>query len=494
MLKCGAVSPETARCARCERVLRPDGKCPSCDERASGRVLGDATRGRIAQLERGWNLHSRTASPEPLPEDIEIDTDTPAPLPTPAPQHTPAPRPVSDAQVIEEVDARDLRTPTPTPLPARRADSASAPVPVAVSASAPIAIAAPGPSTLPSVPELSPVSAPPAPRGGFLGDVGYAFAVMFGALRGRRELASVRQRLEFERAERSRRLVDVARAALADPKVRSESLDAARDSLPLLDNERGRHIAAVEEADRDAARSAEGQTELARDTARRVAELEAGIGRLDGELRPVEADAARRKKALEDVRATLADSAKRIAAVEKRLEAARDADLRASLQAELAVARAERQALLRDEPTAVNAVAELEPRVAELRGQQEELRAGIAAARAEAARKDEALVAAARDARARQAEAQRARVSIEAARDAELLALGQALDRERPPALAPRFRPADEHAAAIAIIERRMVEIADASAAVDRRSLYRGLAMIAGVIVLVGVVLGFALR
>ena len=59
-------------CPRCERPLRDDGKCPSCDERKSDR-MGDATLGRIADLAGGWTLEAVATTPDELAKFISSE-------------------------------------------------------------------------------------------------------------------------------------------------------------------------------------------------------------------------------------------------------------------------------------------------------------------------------------------------------------------------------------------------------------------------------------
>jgi hypothetical protein len=459
-----------AACPRCERPLDEDGKCPSCDERKSDR-LGDATLGRIAVLSEGWSMASATpvagvdaileveeagaiVDQEPRRADtvsealraLEDTGPSPAPGgPPPIPKDAPPPR------------AATLTLPK---LPAREEDTAFDP----------------------RSPVAEPVATPALERivikrGGALGDIAYVGNVIYAAVTGRREVASLKERLGYERAARERRLVELAKLAAADTKVAQAGLEEARARLRMVDEDLAQKGKETTEAEAEAQRADRALAEKLAELGRQAAELEKEIVALEREeLAPLEAEAAARKRRLDDHKASRAETARRLAGLEKRLARATvtEPELRADAEVELAAVRAEEQALIREEPALDAAIRELEPTLADTRDRLEKLRARLARNRQEAAAETERLEFQAKAARGRKAEAERARKALAARKDTELVQLGEAIDRERPPELRLRLRPADEHGAAMAILERRILELEDASRVIDKGALLRG--------------------
>jgi chromosome segregation ATPase len=402
-----------------------DNRCPSCEERGSGRVLGDATRGRIDDLEPGWSLPG-PAKPIPIVQS-----------------HDPT----------IEATTFDPRTPPPEPL----------------ATSEPLAVR----------------------RGGLWGDVRYAAAVVLGVARGRKELGDMKVRLARERDERGRRLVEIARAAESDDEV--PNIDDARLALRNIADDRAARRRAIALASAATAKADQDRGATSRGAADKLRTLDVELARIDAQLAPIEKQAADAKKDLDALRARLADVDKRLAALDRRAAAARDPAERATIDADLAVARAERGTYVRDEPAKQQAIAALQPQIAELTNARDAARNQAVAVRAQAEADDQRLALGGRAARDRMVAEERALLELDATEAATLAALGETLDRARPRQLAIRFRAVDEHAASIGAIERRILEIEDATAAIDRGALYRGLALMAGTIVLTGVLIGIVI-
>lgn len=347
----------------------------------------------------------------------------------------------------------------------------------------------------PRTPPPAPLSSEPLAirQAGLLGDVRYAFSVVFGMARDRKELGGMRERLARERAERARRLLDIAKTALADATLAHPLLVSARRTIEGIAEERqGRRESAgraqTEAEKHDGERAASNKAGAAK-----LEKIAGEVERIEGRLRPLERDALERRKALDTLRGQLAEVERKIAALDRRTGAARDASERASIDAELAVRRAEKQDIVAEEPNAQAAIAELTPQIAELETKLAELKEAARRTSELTASEDARLVHAARTARERRAAEVRAESDLAAAEIVELRALGEALDRERPREIAMRFRPVDEHSAAIGMIERRILEIEDASAGVHRPALFRGIALMAAALILAAVLLGLLL-
>lgn len=456
-----------------------DACCPSCEERGSGRI-GDATRGRIDALAEGWKITEAevATSKRPLLEPEEASLPAPRPEPPgPLPKVPPRSEPTAAPQAPQR----------PKVVPLIAGDAPAAPA-LGVHDETVFDPRSPAPERLASVEPLAPEST------GIVGDVRYAFVVTWRLLRGRKELGKVNARLQAERAERARRLIEVARSAVGDVALEHPSLRAARDRLADLEDDRAKHDAAAADAEEESRRADEEHEAARSGSAAHEAALVKAIDTVEGRLRPLEEQIVETKKGLDDLRAQLGSIDRRTAALEKRITAGRKPEERSTLEADLAAARAERQGLVIDEPKLITAVATLEPEADALRRERDRLRADLRQSKEDGAAEESRWAARASELRERRTVEETARREAEEARDAELQALGEILDRERPRELANKFRPADEHASAIASIERRILEIQDAAATVDRGALYRGIAVISVAIIGLGVVAGLLLK
>jgi hypothetical protein len=328
-------------------------------------------------------------------------------------------------------------------------------------------------------------------RAGLLGDVGYALAVVRGLAAGSREKTAMRERLALERAARKKRLVEVARAAVADESVRTPLVESARERLVALEENRA-SLEADAAAAEESARRADDELAVERKRAgETIAELERCRIALEARLKPLERELADRKKLIEMLRGELNGVARRIDGLERKLASAKDAGERAAVEAELAATRAERKQLADEEPGRQAAVAEIVPQIDTELAERARLISEEHGTREQLKDTEAHLAGIVKEARGRRDRDLGEAHELEAARDADLIELGLALDKDRPPVLLHRFRPADEHAQAVAALERRVMEIDAAAASVDRWALVRGMSVL--VLMLITVALGIAL-
>lgn len=313
-------------------------------------------------------------------------------------------------------------------------------------------------------------------RSGVLGDVVYVYTATVGVTGARRELAAIDTKLESEKEARDRRLVELARHAIGDSSVTSSSLDAGREHLVDLEDQRSRRAGQVAASDEEIA-----QTQRERDDERerrkkRITALRRQIEEITEKLEPIErkAGAARRKA----TRLTdhLAELDRRLTREEARLIAAESeskADA-AEVEALIASLRAERESVAEEEPALAAELDDLEPMIAGLCAQRSDAEAEVTRlekAEVDAGVRVEEIATALR---ARRAVEQRAESDLARRQEDALRALGERLNVERPAALIPRLRPIEEHEVAIATLERRRVELSELVKGVDRWALVRG--------------------
>ena len=319
-------------------------------------------------------------------------------------------------------------------------------------------------------------------RRGVLGDVLYVHTAVFGVAGSRRELAAVEKKLAAEKKERDRRLVELARVALADGELESTTLAGGRDALLDLEEKRSRRAGAIAAADEEIAALERDREEDRTRATRELAALKREIQAIEEKLEPLErkAQAARRKATR--LRETLAELDRRIEREEASLPGQAARDRGAEVEANIASMRAEREEVAREEPVIAAELDDLEPAIASLTSARGDARARAARLEAD---EEAAVVRTAEKitaARARKAVEERARGELEREQEEALRGLGEKLNVERPLDLMPRLKPIEEHEVAIATLERRRVELGELVAGVDRWAFARGLLYLAVVL------------
>lgn len=314
--------------------------------------------------------------------------------------------------------------------------------------------------------------APSLPRRrGLWGDMRYVFTVWLGGRRSRRELAGLeKEQLEREQTRR-RHLTAIGRAAATAAELDQTQIRRARHGLSEVATDREKHAAAV--GDCDAEMEAVRRARLAKAEAHRaeIEELEKEQAALGAKLEPLARDAAAARRKATDLRNELIKLDGRI----RNVEAGRGkwAD-QASAAAELAALRAERQGVARDEPLIAAQLDSLVPRIASIEAARERLRRKVAERNDEEEedrrRSDELLAAIG----AKRKVVERATGDAEKARDRMLAELGERLYVDRPTNLAAHLAPIDGIDLELGAGQRRIMEIKEILASVDRWKVARG--------------------
>lgn len=329
---------------------------------------------------------------------------------------------------------------------------------------------------------------------GLLGDARYVITATLGTRRVRRELASLEQRQAGQQASRRRHLVTLGRTAVVTDSFEHPALVRARDALAAVEDERSLHAGAVAASDSELARVRRDREAKVKQHAADVARCEAELAELARKLEPLEKEAAVARKRADELRAQLARIDRQLADTEAKLVSVKADKLDpAGIQAELATLRADRRAVARDEPKLAAELDALNPRIA-----------SIEAARAEAQKRRRELdVAEAEDQRrtaelleaigAKRKVVERAASEAEAARDKVLFELGERLYVDRPAVLAAQLAPIDAIDLELGESDRRVMELKEILANVDRAKLARGVGVITLVFLLVaGLIAWFA--
>ena len=319
-------------------------------------------------------------------------------------------------------------------------------------------------------------------RRGIAGDLRYLATVFFGLRRARRETAVLTQRHTTRQQSRRHHLVTLGRAAANTDGFHHAALDAAREHLATVEDERDQHAGHVAAADAELARVRRDREAKAKQCAADLAALDTEIAGLTKKLEPLLKDIARIKRRGVDLHEALRQIDARIATTEAVLRAPRTEKTekldRAEVQAEIATLKADRKSIQADEPGIASQIDALSPQIAALeasRTEAEHKRAELASAEQDDQRRVEELLAAIG---AKRKVVDRAVSDAEARRDKILFKLGERLYVDRPDDLAPELAPVDAIDLELGSDDRRMMELREILASVDRWKLARGIALL----------------
>ncbi|MBL8623758.1 MAG: hypothetical protein JNK64_20785 [Myxococcales bacterium] len=468
-------------------------------EKDPTRRASDDTRGRIDQLAGGWDLGDRPPA-EPDPAPAEPAPPAPAPVRSKGPTQPPPVPPRRDRPSAPPPPPPAAAAPAPPPAPpppiiiggdddatdadrdATRVDPRSDATVMAAAERATLAAGA----TLP-------VRAAFRRRRGLGGDVVYVATVLFRGAATRRELRRIEAAVDERAQARAAALIALGADGIGDPALDGAAIDAARDQLAALEEERAARAGEVAAADADAAtieRNRKGELDKQAE-AQKAAEAE--LAAIAGRLAPLvkEAEAVRKKG--DELRATLARQDDLLRAQDAKAVAMRGKAERAAVDAEIATLRADRVAIAKDEPALAAQLAELAPRIAALEAERAAAQGRQADARAAAAAAGERAVDEQAAVTARKKVIERGVAELEKRRDRALRQVGEALAIARPPSQAAALARLDEVELAAAGEERRAMELREMLATVDKPALARGLAVMLLLAAVVGAALWFAL-
>ncbi|HMG56178.1 MAG TPA: hypothetical protein VK601_21915, partial [Kofleriaceae bacterium] len=316
-------------------------------------------------------------------------------------------------------------------------------------------------------------------RRGLLGDVRYIATVVFGLRRARRELAALAARQATRQQSRRHHLITLGRAAVTVEGFEHAVLGSAREQLSSIEDERSQHAGHVAAADAELTRVRREREARAKQYAVDIAALDAELVTTAKQLEPLAKQVAAIKRRGVDLHETLAQIDAKIAATEASLGSPPGGVLdRAEIQAEIAMLRADRKSIQSDEPAIAGQLDTLDPRIAALeaaRGDAQRKRVEIATGEIDDQRRVEELLAAIG---AKRKVVDRAGIDAEARRDKILFKLGERLYVDRPDDLIAELAPIDAIDLELGSADRRVMELREILASVDRWKLARGIALV----------------
>jgi DNA repair exonuclease SbcCD ATPase subunit len=324
-------------------------------------------------------------------------------------------------------------------------------------------------------------------RRGIAGDLLYIATVIAGKRRARREITALTARQTTRQQSRRHHLITLGRAAVTADDFDHAALPPVREQLAGIEDERSQHAGHVVAADAELARVRRDREANARQYAEDIARLDGELAALVKKLAPLHKEVTAAKRRGVGLHEALRRVDARIAATEASLSSPRAAKLDpAEVQAEIARLRADRKSIQSDEPVIAGQLDALSPRVAALeaaRGEAERKRTELAAAEHDDQRRVEELLAAIG---AKRKVVDRAASDAEALRDKILFKLGERLYVDRPAGLTAELAPIDEIDLELGSADRRMMELREILASVDRWKLARGIALLVVVLGAIG--------
>ena len=315
--------------------------------------------------------------------------------------------------------------------------------------------------------------APSLPRRrGVWGDLRYVFTVAVGTRRARREMRKLEaEQLEREKTRR-RHLMTIGRAAAGSAELDQTQIRKTRGNLQVVDQDRSNQAAQVAASDTEAEQVRRERASKSQAHREEIEKLELEIEQLTSKLEPMQRESAAARRRATDLRNALAKLDGRVGDVEAGRGKWADS---ASQAAELAALRAERQGVAREEPTIAAQLDALVPRIASIEASRERLRRKVVELNEEeeddARRSDELLSAIA----AKRKVVERATADAEKARERMLAELGERIYVDRPSYLSAQLSPVDSLDVELGDGQRRIMELKEILASVDRWKQVRGI-------------------
>ena len=314
---------------------------------------------------------------------------------------------------------------------------------------------------------------------GLYGDVRYVFTALFGVRRSKQELAELEHRQSLRQTSRRRHLVTLGRTAVITDTFDHPALGKAREELQAIEDERSRHAGAVSASDAELERVRRDREAKAMAYAETLAAIDAELAELAKKIEPLEKAATAAKKRGQELRESLQRIDKKIAETEALFMSVKAEKLdKSALQADIVTLKADRNAVLRDEPQIAAELDALDPRIAAMEATRAELRRKRVEhekAETEDHRRTSELLEAIG---AKRKVVERAAADAETARDTALFMLGERLYVDRPKILTAQLAPIDTIDLEVGEGDRRIMELREIMSNVDKAKLARGIAMV----------------
>ncbi len=314
---------------------------------------------------------------------------------------------------------------------------------------------------------------------GIFGDVRYIATAVLGVRRARRELEELEAKQEVRQQSRRRHLITLGRTAVISEGFDHPAVAGSREQLGVVEDERSRHTGQVAAADQELNRVHRDREAAAKQFAIDRAAAEAELAELARRYEPLLKEQAMVTKRGAELRDQLRALDQKIATTKASTVSVKGPRLDpAAIQAELATLKADRIAVQRDEPKIAGELDALNPRLA-----------AIEAKRAEAQKRRAELLTNEQEDQRRTAELleaigakrkvmDRAASDAETLRDKILFELGERLYVDRPDNLGGQLAPIDSIDMELGTWDRRLMELREILASIDKAKLWRGIAVI----------------
>ena len=324
---------------------------------------------------------------------------------------------------------------------------------------------------------------------GLGGDLRYVATAIAGVRRARRELALLESRQALRTQSRERHLVTLGRAAVMLERFDHPALGPAREQLGEVEEERSQHAGQVAAADSELLRVRRDREARAKQYALDLTALDAELVDATTKLEPLEKEQARVTRRTTEMRDAIRRIDSQLAATEASLSSIKAAKQdKAGIEAELATLRADRQAIMRDEPKIATELDALSPRIAALEARRSDARKRrieLEQAEQQDQRRAEELLAAIG---AKRKVVDRAAGDAETLRDKILFGLGERLYVDRPTDLGPQLAPIDVIDMELGTGDRRAMELREILSSIDKAKLARGIAVLLVLLAIIGAI------
>jgi prefoldin subunit 5 len=322
---------------------------------------------------------------------------------------------------------------------------------------------------------------------GLFGDVRYISTAVFGVRRARRELVDLETKQATRQASRRRYLVTLGRTAITSEGFDHPALGPAREQLAGVEDERARHTGQVVAADQELQRVKHDREVAAKQYVVDLAAVDAELTELQKRLEPLQKEHTAVSKRGVELREALRRAENKITEATAALVSVKGPKQDpAAIQAELAMLKADRVAVQRDEPMIAAQLDGLNPRIAALeskRTESQKRRADLLKTEEDDQRRAEELLAAIG---AKRKVMDRAAGDAETLRDKILFELGERLYVDRLDELSPQMSPVDSIDVELGEADRRVMELREILSSIDRAKLARGIAVIVLTLAVVG--------
>lgn len=311
-------------------------------------------------------------------------------------------------------------------------------------------------------------------KAGIQGDIAYLFRVLSKRREARKEIESLEVRITSAKEIRHAKLVDMARLAVGDDAFDQTMVGRARTSLLEIEEKRSQHAGRVAAVDEKLGVLERSRDEREKERGQKRSEIQLEIDAVLTSMEPLKLQAAAARKRAAALKRHLQALDGEIRSKESSTVAVAGPADQASVNAEIASLKAERDAVASDQPAIVADIDHVEPQIAKLRADRDALQVSIAKLEtdkvSDAQRIDEKVSAL----KAGRVVEDRLVNDQTSEKEARLLELGEEMHKKPPEEAELHAKGLERQDLEIAALESRRIELKDLLLAVEKPAMIRG--------------------